>query len=67
MSTIKISELATSNIALTDFFAKADATGVASKNTVQELSNLLKTVDDTAFKGSIAIADVPSENGWYFG
>ena len=66
MSTIKISELATSNIALTDFFAKADATGVASKNTVQELSNLLKTVDDTAFKGSIAIADVPSENGWYF-
>lgn len=66
MSTIKISELATSNIALTDFFAKADANGVASKNTVQELSNLLKTVDDTAFKGSIAIADVPSENGWYF-
>ena len=66
MSTIKISELATSNIALTDFFAKADATGVANKNTVQELSNLLKTVDDTAFKGSIAIADVPSENGWYF-
>tara|TARA_R110000868_G_scaffold124531_1_gene329246 strand:+ start:154 stop:2535 length:2382 start_codon:yes stop_codon:yes gene_type:complete len=66
MSTIKISELASSNIALTDFFAKADANGVASKNTVQELSNLLKTVDDTAFKGSIAIADVPSENGWYF-
>tara|TARA_R110000764_G_scaffold195872_1_gene281103 strand:+ start:524 stop:2878 length:2355 start_codon:yes stop_codon:yes gene_type:complete len=66
MSTIKISELATSNIALTDFFAKADATGLANKNTVQELSNLLRTVDDTAFKGSIAIADVPSENGWYF-
>lgn len=66
MSTIKINELATSNIALTDFFAKADATGVASKNTIQELSNLLKTVDDTAFKGSIAIADVPYENGWYF-
>ena len=66
MSTIKISELATSNIALTDFLAKADANGVASKNTVQELSNLLKTVDDTAFKGSIAIADIPSENGWYF-
>ena len=44
MSTIKISELATSNIALTDFFAKADATGLANKNTVQELSNLLRTV-----------------------
>ena len=66
MSTIKISELATSTISLTDFFAKADESGVANKNTVQELSNLLKTVDDTAFKGSIAIADVPSENGWYF-
>ena len=66
MSTIKISELATSAISLTDFFAKADANGVANKSTVQELSNLLKTVDDTAFKGSIAIADVPSENGWYF-
>ena len=66
MSTIKISELATSNISLTDFFAKADVNGIANKNTVQELSNLLKTLDDTAFKGSIAIADVPSENGWYF-
>ena len=66
MSTIKINQLATSAISLTDFFAKADASGVASKSTIQELSNLLKTVDDTAFKGSIAIADVPSENGWYF-
>ena len=66
MNTIKINQLATSNIALTDFFAKADANGVASKSAIQELSNLLKTVDDTEFKGSIAIADVPSGNGWYF-
>ena len=66
MSTIKISELATSNISLSDFFVKADSSGVANKNTIQELSNLLKTVDDTAFKGSIAIADVPTENGWFF-
>tara|TARA_R110000744_G_scaffold250022_1_gene366233 strand:- start:313 stop:2214 length:1902 start_codon:yes stop_codon:yes gene_type:complete len=43
MSTIKISELATSNISLTDFFAKADATGLANKNTIQELSNVIKT------------------------
>ena len=66
MSTIKISELATSNISLSDFFVKSDLSGVANKNTIQELSNLLKTVDDTAFKGSIAIADVPTENGWFF-
>ena len=65
MSTIKISELATSNIALTDFFAKADATGLASKNTIQNLSTFFETVGEVGFKGSLAIADTPTVDGWY--
>ena len=66
MSTIKINELASSNISLSDFFVKANSAGLASKSTILALSDLLNTVDDTAFKGSIAIADVPTQNGWYF-
>mgnify|MGYP003650580473 CR=1 FL=1 len=66
MSTIKISELATTDISLTDFIAKADATGLATKNTLQGLSNFLSTAGDVSFKGSLAIADVPDLDGWYF-
>ena len=57
MSTIKISELATSAISLTDFFAKADSAGLANKNTVQELSNFLNTVGTLAFRGVLLAAD----------
>ena len=66
MSTIKISQLATTNISLSDFIIKANADGIATKNTVQGLADLITTIGDTSFKGSIAISDVPSENGWYF-
>ena len=66
MSTIKISQLATTNIALSDFIIKADAEGVATKNTVQGLADLITTTGDISFKGSIAISDIPSQNGWYF-
>ena len=57
MSTIKISELATSAISLTDFFAKADSAGLANKNTVQGLSNFLNTVGTLAFRGVLLAAD----------
>jgi hypothetical protein len=57
MSTIKINELASSAISLTDFFAKADASGVANKNTIQGLSNFLNTVGTLAFKGVLLAAD----------
>jgi hypothetical protein len=57
MSTIKISELATSAISLTDFFAKADASGLANKNTVQGLSNFLNTVGTLAYRGVLLAAD----------
>jgi hypothetical protein len=65
MSTIKISDLATSAISLTDFIVKAGATGVATKNTVQGISDVINA-NNTLFKETIAIADIPSENGWYF-
>ena len=57
MSTIKISELATSAISLSDFFAKADASGVANKNTLQGLSNFLNTVGTLAYRGVLLAAD----------
>lgn len=66
MSTIKINELATASISLSDFFAKADANGLATKTTIQELSSFLSTTGDVAFQGSLAIADTPSADGWYF-
>ena len=57
MSTIKISELATSAISLTDFFAKADSAGLANKNTTQGLSNFLNTVGTLAYRGVLLAAD----------
>lgn len=66
MSTIKINELATADISLSDFFAKSDANGIAKKNTIQNLINILEISGDLSFKGSLAIADTPSLDGWYF-
>ena len=65
MSTIKINELATSGISLTDFFVKANENGVATKNTILNLANILNTSGDLSFKGKLMIADTPVE-GWYF-
>ena len=50
-NTITINNLATSAISLTDFFAKCDANGIATKNTVQGLSEFLSTVEGLGFKG----------------
>lgn len=65
MSTIKLNELATSNISLTDFIAKADANGLMTKNTVSNLSKFFETVGEVGFKGNVLIADDPTEDGWY--
>lgn len=66
MSTIKINELATTDISLSDFIAKADNNGLATKNTIQKLGEFLSTTGDVSFKGSLLIADTPTEDGWYF-
>ena len=65
MSTIKINELATTDIALTDFIAKADANGLMTKNTITNLSTFIETVGEVGFKGSVLIADDPTQDGWY--
>ena len=65
MSTIKISELATSEISLTDFFAKANSSGIASKSTIQNLLPFFETIGEVGFKGSLFIADTPTLDGWY--
>ena len=65
MSTIKINELATTDISLTDFIAKADANGLMTKNTITNLSTFISTIGSVAFKGSVLIADNPTADGWY--
>lgn len=66
MSTIKISQLATSSISLTDFFIKADSAGLANKNTLQELSNFLGAVGSLGFKGVLLAADaLVTQDGIY--
>ena len=65
MSTIKINELATTDISLTDFIAKADANGLMTKNTISNLSTFISTIGSVAFKGSVLIADNPTADGWY--
>lgn len=62
---LNIAQLATSAISLTDFLAKADESGLATKTTIQSLSNFLSTTNDLSFKGGLAIADTPVV-GWYF-
>ena len=68
MSTIKINELATSSISLSDFIVKADASGLATKNTVQGLANLISTEGNSQFKGSLtkSQAEATPSDGWYF-
>lgn len=66
MSTIKINELASSSINLDDFIVKADANGLANKNTVQGLADFISTVGNSQFKGSLTKSETPSEDGWYF-
>lgn len=66
MSTIKINELATTEISLTDFIAKADSNGLMTKNTIQGLGTFLETVGSVSFRGSLSITDTPTLDGWYF-
>lgn len=66
MAGLNINELATTDISLTDFIVKADENGLATKNTIQNLANLLATAGNLSFKGSLLIADAISEDGWYF-
>ena len=49
--TININKLLTEDILLSDFLVKADENGLATKTTVQELSNTVSAVGDVSFKG----------------
>ena len=69
MSTIKVNELATSAISLTDFLVKANSSGLATKTTIQALINKTSAIGGVSFKGSLTIAQAAlpeSVDGWYF-
>ena len=52
MSTIKLNELAESDLSLTDLIAKADTNGLMTKTNVQKLSNLIGSVSTSGMKRS---------------
>jgi hypothetical protein len=67
MADLKITDLASKNISLSDFMIKADSNGLMTKNTVENLSNVLNTVGEVGFKGSVASTDATvGSDGWYF-
>ena len=66
MSTIKLNELAESDLSLTDLIAKADANGLMTKTNVQKLSNLIGSVSTSGMKTAIESTSVaPTEDGLY--
>ena len=66
MSTIKLNELAESDLSLTDLIAKADANGLMTKTNVQKLSNLIGSVSTSGMKGAIeSTSAAPTEDGLY--
>ena len=65
MADLKVTELATRNISLTDWMVKADENGLMTKNSVQNIADLIQTVGAVGFNGSLAISDTPVV-GWYF-
>ena len=66
MSTIKLNELAESELSLTDLIAKADANGLMTKTNVQKLSNLIGSVSTSGMKAAIeSTSPAPTEDGLY--
>lgn len=66
MSTIKLNELAESELSLTDLIAKADANGLMTKTNVQKLSNLIGAVSTSGMKAAIeSTSPSPTEDGLY--
>lgn len=65
---IKINELAEGNISLSDFIAKAGASGIATKITLQKLADVITSASDSQFKGALTIAQAAATpaDGWYF-
>jgi hypothetical protein len=66
MSTIKINELVTESISLSDFLAKADSDGFMSKTTVQNMSNFLASTGTLGLRGVLLSTDATvTEDGIY--
>lgn len=66
ITSVKINELATSAINSSDYFVKADQNGIAYKNTLSALANFIGSVGVLGYKGTLAVADTPTEDGFYF-
>ena len=66
MSTIKLNELAESDINLTDLIAKADANGLMTKTNIQKLANYIGAIGSSGMKAAIeSTSAAPTEDGLY--
>ena len=51
---------------LKDLIGVADENGILYSTTLEKLQIFTTSLSDIAFKGGLAIADTPTEDGWYF-
>src|SRR5690606_18573226 len=65
VQTIKINELAIRSLNSSDYFIKGEGS-MMYKNTLSTLANFISTVGAVAYGGSLAIADTPTQDGFYF-
>lgn len=66
MSTIKINELAESDINLTDLIAKSDTNGLMTKTNIEKLANYIGAIGSSGMKAAIeSTSPAPTEDGLF--
>ena len=66
MSTIKLNELAESDINLTDLIAKSDTNGLMTRTNIQKLVNYIGAISTSGMKAAIeSTSAAPTEDGLY--
>ena len=66
MSTIKLNELAESDINLSDLIAKSDTNGLMTRTNIQKLANYIGAISTSGMKGAIeSTSPAPTEDGLF--
>ena len=66
MSTIKLNELAESDINLSDLIAKSDGNGLMTRTNIEKLANYIGAISTSGIKGAIeSTSPAPLEDGLY--
>jgi len=65
-STVNINELPSGSLVSTNKIIHAASDGLAKTSSMSELASFIEVVTSISFKGDLAMADTPSEDGFYF-